>query len=373
MFLVADVQAAAWLQVGQISTSADAFVTAVMERDGAPERLADMAAKLHETLSKQEAAAVAALARTLAPDDPWIAAKTADLIKPVIPRWHWAIARDTRRNEAYDQALRANITGDSIVLEVGTGSGILAMMAARAGARHVYTIEIVPLIAEAARENIARNGFADSITVICADALKISVGKELPKRCNVFLHEIVSNDLLGEYVLPITAYARETLLTEDALHLPDHIWMTCQVGHIERSDRLAPLGQQAGFDLSAMDLLHAPDVLKHGPLTNFTPGTDAVEVMRFDLTGKVADPAPDVTRDVTVSHSGVVNVIAQWIGFSFPGGTEFTNPPDTYSSWALRMWPTAERILTQGEMLKLRRRFEGVRAMPMIGPDSATD
>jgi len=64
------------------------------------------------------------------------------------------------------------------VLEVGAGSGWHASTVAEIVAPsdvpkdrwgHVYTIEIVPRLAEFARENIAKAGYSDRVTVICGD------------------------------------------------------------------------------------------------------------------------------------------------------------------------------------------------------------
>ena len=55
---------------------------------------------------------------------------------------------DDERNAAYERALARAVTPDSVVFEIGTGSGLVAMMAARAGARLVVTCEAVPVLAE---------------------------------------------------------------------------------------------------------------------------------------------------------------------------------------------------------------------------------
>lgn len=64
------------------------------------------------------------------------------------------------------------------VLEVGAGSGwhasTVAEIVAPSGAPrdiwgHVYTVEIIPRLADLARENIARAGYSDRVTVICGD------------------------------------------------------------------------------------------------------------------------------------------------------------------------------------------------------------
>lgn len=51
------------------------------------------------------------------------------------------------------------------VLDVGTGSGILAVAAAKLGASKVHAVDIDPLAVEAARETVRRNGVADRVTV----------------------------------------------------------------------------------------------------------------------------------------------------------------------------------------------------------------
>lgn len=51
------------------------------------------------------------------------------------------------------------------VLDVGAGSGILSIAAARQGARHVAAVELDPVAASVCRENVARNGVADLIDV----------------------------------------------------------------------------------------------------------------------------------------------------------------------------------------------------------------
>jgi len=54
---------------------------------------------------------------------------------------------------------------DKIVLDIGAGTGILSMFAARAGAKHVYAIEFAE-IAHFATEIVKKNGLENKITVI---------------------------------------------------------------------------------------------------------------------------------------------------------------------------------------------------------------
>lgn len=57
------------------------------------------------------------------------------------------------------------------VADVGTGSGILALAAARAGAAEVFAVDINPNAARAARDNARQNGLGDRVTGVCSNLL----------------------------------------------------------------------------------------------------------------------------------------------------------------------------------------------------------
>src|SRR5207247_1870624 len=85
-----------------------------------------------------------------------------------------AMIADECRTAAFARAIEARVTEGAVVVDIGTGSGIMAMMACRAGARRVYALEPDDVI-QVAREAAAANGFADRICFIQAASADVDV------------------------------------------------------------------------------------------------------------------------------------------------------------------------------------------------------
>ena len=92
---------------------------------------------------------------------------------------------DRARTSAYTEALRRTIRPDSVVLDLGTGAGIWALVACRLGARHVYAVEPAPVIHLGEQLGIA-NGYADRITFI----RDVSTRVTLPEPVDVVVADI---------------------------------------------------------------------------------------------------------------------------------------------------------------------------------------
>jgi len=132
--------------------------------EGRPMAMLALARQLADVGQRDLALDLTARALALEPGDGEARALATDLLSDGVHTWHFSIVRDHPRNKAYEDALRRAIFPGCTVLEIGTGTGLLAMMAARAGAAKVITCEADPAIATAARENVAINGFADRVT-----------------------------------------------------------------------------------------------------------------------------------------------------------------------------------------------------------------
>ena len=101
------------------------------------------------------------------------------------------------------------------MLDIGTGSGVLAVAAARAGARRVYAVEASD-IAEVAERVFAANGVTDTVTLIPGWSRQI----ELPEPADLLVAEIIGNEPFEEEILETTLDARRRLLKPDARLIP---------------------------------------------------------------------------------------------------------------------------------------------------------
>ena len=127
--------------------------------------------------------------------------------------------KDTIRTRAYQRAIEdnPNCFKDKVVLDIGCGTGILSIFAARAGAKHVYAIENAE-IANFAREIIKRNKLDGKITVIKGKMEEI----ELPvPKVDIIISEWMGYCLLYESMLDSVLWARDKYLAKDGKMLPD--------------------------------------------------------------------------------------------------------------------------------------------------------
>jgi hypothetical protein len=128
---------------------------------------------------------------------------------------HVALLDDRTRTEAFVAAVRHGVRPDDVVVDLGTGTGILALAAAEAGARRVYAIE-QGAIADAAARVFDRH---ERITLVRGCSTRI----ELPEKATLLVSEIIGDEPLAAHALEYFADAQRRLLASGARQIPKRL------------------------------------------------------------------------------------------------------------------------------------------------------
>ena len=169
--------------------------------------------------------------------------------------FHYAMINDLPRNEFFRSALQAVLDESSHVLEIGTGSGLLAMIAAKQGAASVTAVEANRHMAEMAQRNIDANGLTSKIAIVNKLSTEVEA-EDMPQgQPNVLVSEILGTLLLGESALDYVQDARERLLAPGGVIIPA---AGCQYATLIESADLESITEVQGWgglDLSAVNML----------------------------------------------------------------------------------------------------------------------
>lgn len=133
--------------------------------------------------------------------------------------FHSLMLNDQLRMEAYSTAISEVIKPGMVVLDLGTGTGILALWALQSGAARVYGIDVSAEVLRKAIERLSTAGYADRFKGINA----LSYEVELPERVDLIISEIMGNIGDNEDFVPILSDARKRFLKPGGQMLPYHV------------------------------------------------------------------------------------------------------------------------------------------------------
>ncbi|MGA8370430.1 MAG: 50S ribosomal protein L11 methyltransferase, partial [Acidimicrobiales bacterium] len=224
---------------------------------------------------------------------------------------------DERRTGDYLAALAAAVRPDDVVLDIGTGSGVLALAAARAGARSVYAVEASD-IAEVAERVFVLNGVRDQVTLLPGWSRVI----ELPEQADLLVAEVIGNEPLEEEILETMLDARRRLLKPGARMIPHALTLLVRPVLLPEAEvRQRTFGGSAverWRTLYGIDFTPLLEAAIPGPTHTITEGEvvatwppvgPPVELARIDLT-TFAEPSVQASTDLVVEPPGQVNGIA---------------------------------------------------------------
>ncbi|MEI9884895.1 MAG: 50S ribosomal protein L11 methyltransferase [Rhizomicrobium sp.] len=327
-----------------------------------PYALAGLANLVADKKHKLRAVALARAAIAAGGDDARTLRRARAVLHALIPGYHVPMMNDARRNLAWDKALRRAVRPGMQVLEIGTGAGMLAMMAARAGAARVVTCEKDEVAAALARELAARNGYGDRIVVVGKRSQDLRLGVDLERPADLLFCDIFADNLFNFDPLSAIADVKARLLAPGAPIVPAAASLQVALGHWRSYDRIGHIDHAAGFDLSPMaDFAAAKQSLEVGD-----PNIALVAAPEQGLRFVFAAASPSLQGDgevvCTAPADAEANGIVYWIRLELDDETVLEARPEPGAVFFSRMvfQPLrAPRRLRAGEKIPIALRYFG--------------
>lgn len=259
---------------------------------------------------------------------------------------------DKGRMDAYVKALRQSVKPDSVVLDIGTGTGIFALLACQFGAKKVYAIEPSDAI-NVAKEIAAANGYSDRITFI----QKISTQVQLPEPADVIISDLRGILPLFQQHIPSIVDARQRLLAPGGILIPqrDTLWAAVvEAPHLY--DRILQVWENNPYQLNVSA---ARQIVTNNWGKGWVNGAQLLAVPQYWATLDYASiENPDVSAEIfwTVARSGTGHGLSVWFDASLAEGIGFSNAPGMPEMiYSMAFFPWSNPVLLKaGDKVSVR-------------------
>lgn len=231
--------------------------------------------------------------------------------------------RDRIRMDAYTEALRRAVRPGSVVLDIGTGAGICALLACRFGAARVYAVDPNDAL-HVAREIAAANGYGERIRFIQALSTEVT----LPEQADVIVSDLRGVLPLYQGHIPAIMDARQRLLAPGGALIPqrDTLWAAV----VEAPEAYLPVVSPwadpgLGFDMSAGRAIMANSWRK----VVVTPDAFLVEPALWAILDYARVASPDISAEIAwkVVRPGVGHGLSLWFETALAEDVGFTAAP----------------------------------------------
>lgn len=272
---------------------------------------------------------------------------------------HEEMLSDRVRVDTYHRGITRQVRQGDVVLDLGTGTGVLAMMASAAGAKKVYAVDHSEFI-EVAREIAAHNGFAN-IEFVQASSRDFSP----PEPIDLVVHEQMGDDLFNENMLTNLLDLRTRVLRSGARILPGRFRLFIEPVSLHDSMRVRRLWNIAlpdGIDLDVVRTSPTAARFDHDRMEHFwaRPGSVAstvgipAPVMEFDLNTleSIEELPRQLTVERTATQDAIVDGYCVWFEAQFDDETVLTTSPlAPVTSWGNRMFRIDHEV-ARGEQFR---------------------
>jgi SAM-dependent methyltransferase len=229
---------------------------------------------------------------------------------------------DALRVDPHIEALRQTVTPDSVVLDLGCGPGLFALLACKFGARRVYGIEPDNAI-NIAREAAVENGFAERMDFF----QELSTRVALPEPATIIIFDLRGVMPWFTQNIPTIIDARQRLLAPGGVLIPrrDLAWATIVDDEQQYKQIVGPWEPGKYVDLSA----GRSKITNCWRKTRIKADSFLAEPVFWAILDYREVTSPDARADISfrAARSGVAHGIAVWFDAELADGIGFTNHP----------------------------------------------
>ena len=271
---------------------------------------------------------------------------------------HEQMIADRVRIDAYHAGIQKHVSAGHTVIDLGTGSGILALFAEQAGAKKIYAVDHSDFIA-VGRQLAADNG-SKNIEFLKINSRELS----LPEKADVLIHEQIGDDLFNENMLENLLDLKRRVLKPEGRILPGRFELYLDPVQVRDAYRVPYLWENkihgidyAGFhqDLRITDYKrgnYEARFLAHCAVEKIL--CEALPMLSFDLNAWAhASQLPtQLSASRTLTSAGTLDGFCLYFRVLFDDQNHFgTSPISTRTHWANRLFRTTQRKVAAGETL----------------------
>lgn len=263
--------------------------------------------------------------------------------------------QDYLRTGIYQRAILGNDLNfrNKVIMDVGTGSGILAFFAAQAGASKVYAVE-ASAMADKAQKLLDANGMKGKIDVLHGKMQEVTV----PQKVDVIVSEPLGVLLVHERMLETFLYARDNYLKPGGLMMPTDSTISLapfsDVALYQEQQTKSDFWKSANFfglDLRPLEVDARQDHFSQPVVGIFDPETllsTETAKKHFDFQTMAVEELLDFTIPfrIQVTKTALMHGIAGWFDSQFLGGQEQVSL-DTSPSHGATHWQQVRLLLQQ--------------------------
>lgn len=270
---------------------------------------------------------------------------------------HEKMLADAKRVDTYEKAIARYVKPGDTLVDLGTGSGILAILASRNKPKKIYAIDHSPFI-EVARESARHNG-AEGIEFVEVNSRSFNP----PEKLDLILHEQIGDDLFDENMIENILDLKRRLLKEGGRILPGKFELYLEPVSLKKEFRVPMAWEMRpqGVDMS---------FLKESPLAEKyrSSGYRFRYVEPYSISHFLSKPEPVISFDLNdkepsidfsispqkrfVTKSGLLDGFCLYFEVIFDEEIRFdTNPVNGYHSWSNRFFRTPGLQYLTGDTL----------------------